>query len=332
MYPAMALLLSALVAPPADPWVVFQGGYGPGKGRHVVLVSGDEEYRSEETLPQLARILARRHGFTCTVLFAIDPAGGTINPDRNDNIPGLEALDDADLLVLFTRLRRLPDAQMKHLAHYVESGRPVVALRTATHAFANDPASTYGRFGWESKEWPGGFGRHVLGESWVSHHGNHGKESTRGRIAPGGEGHPVLRGIKDGDVWGPTDVYGVRLPLPEGCKPLLLGAVLAGMRPTDPPVVGNKNDPMMPVAWTNHYTGARGKTARVFTTTMGAAEDFASEGLRRLVVNACYWALGLEDRIPARCDVTVVGEFKPTPFGFGRFKRGVRPADLARGP
>jgi D-alanyl-D-alanine carboxypeptidase/D-alanyl-D-alanine-endopeptidase (penicillin-binding protein 4) len=311
----------------AEPWVVYEGGAGPGKGKHVVLVSGDEEYRSEETLPQLAKILSQRHGFQCTVLFAIDPKDGTINPDQNNNIPGLEALDKADLLVLFTRMRNLPDEQMKHIADYVESGRPIVGLRTATHAFANAGSKAYARYGWQSKEWPGGFGRHVLGETWVNHHGHHGKESTRGRIAPGAEENPILRGIRSGDIWGPTDVYEVHLPA--DCKPLVLGEVLDGMKPDTPPVIGKKNDPMMPVAWTRTYTTDSGKTARVFTTTMGAATDFANEGVRRLVVNACYWAVGLEDKIPPKTTVDLVGEFKPTPFGFRGGKKGVKPSDHA---
>src|SRR2546422_625204 len=118
-----------------DPWIVLNGREGRGKGKHVVLISGDEEYRSEETLPQLAKILATHHGFKCTVLFAIDPKDGTVNPNQSDNIPGLEALKTADLLVIFTRFRDLPDEQMKYLVDYVESGRPVIGLRTATHAF-----------------------------------------------------------------------------------------------------------------------------------------------------------------------------------------------------
>src|SRR5580765_2831516 len=130
-----ALLLFTLPWLLAGAGIVFQGTSGPGKGKHIVLVSGDDEYRSEEALPQLAKILATHHGFTCTVLFAIDPATGDIAPDRHQNIPGLEALDSADLLILFTRFRDLPDAQMKHIVDYVESGRPVVAMRTATHAF-----------------------------------------------------------------------------------------------------------------------------------------------------------------------------------------------------
>src|SRR5262249_52498654 len=167
----------------ADPWVVYEGGDGPGKGKHIVLVSGDEEYRSEEALPQLGKILARRHGFKCTVLFAIDRKDGTINPNVRDNIPGLEALQTADLMILFTRFRDLPDAQMKHIADYVESGRPIIGLRTATHAFSIGRGKTYAKYTWNGKEWPGGFGRQVLGETWVSHHGGHGKESTRGILA-----------------------------------------------------------------------------------------------------------------------------------------------------
>jgi hypothetical protein len=319
----------SLAAAAADPWVVYEGADGPGKGKHVVLVSGDEEYRSEEALPQLARILARRHGFRCTVLFAIDPKDGTINPDVRDNIPGLEALRNADLLVIATRYRDLPDGQMKHVVDYVESGRPVIGLRTATHAFQIKPGKTYSRYSSDSREWDGGFGRRVLGETWVSHHGQHGKQGTRGILVKGQEGHPILRGIRDGDVAGPTDVYGVRLPLPGDCRPLLLGQVLDGLKSTDPPAAGKVNDPMMPVAWTKTIAGGSGKPARVFATTMGASQDLENEGLRRLLVNACYWAVGLEDRIPARSNADLVGDYRPSPFKFGGARKGVQPSDLA---
>jgi hypothetical protein len=324
------LILAGVLAAPvraADPWVVYEGRAGPGKGKHIVLISGDEEYRSEEALPQLAKILAQHHGFKCTVLFAIDPTDGTINPNQADNIPGLEALQTADLMIIFTRLRNLPDAQMKHIVDYVESGRPIIGMRTATHAFKGSKG--FGRYSTGSKEWNGGFGRQVLGETWVNHHGAHGKESTRGLIAPGMADHPILRGIKDGDIWGPTDVYTVKLPLPGDCKPLVLGQVLEGMKPTDKPVAGKKNDPMMPVAWIKTFTGAEKKTARVFTTTMGASQDLESEGLRRLLVNACYWAVGMEDRIAPQAKVDIVGAYKPRPFGNNGFVRGVKPADLA---
>jgi hypothetical protein len=329
-----ALSAAVTAAPAASPrksaeWLTLPGGDGPGKGKHVVLVSGDEEYRSEEALPQLAQILSKRHGFSCTVLFAIDPKTGTINPNVRDNIPSLEALDKADLMVIFTRFRSLPDDQMKHIVAYVESGRPILGLRTATHAFAFPPTSKYAKYDWshDNKLWPGGFGRQVLGETWISHHGEHMRQSTRGVLAPGAGKSPILRGIKSGDIWGPTDVYGVRLPLPGDSKALVLGEVLTGMSPKDPPVAGKQNDPMMPIAWTRHYTGEAGKAARVFTTTMGAATDLESEGLRRLLVNACYWAVGLERHIPPRSDVDLVGEYHPHPYRSDGFVKGRRPDD-----
>ncbi len=316
-------------SPAADPWLTLPEGDGPGHGKHVVLISGDEEYRSEEMLPQLAKILAKRHGYQCTVLFAIDPKDGTINPNQADNIPGLEALDTADLMVIFTRYRKLPDAQMKHIVDYVQSGKPIIGLRTATHAFDPQPGTTYAKWGCNSKEWDGGFGRQVLGETWINHHGNHGKQSTRGIIVKSQEGHPILRGIKDGDIWGPTDVYAVRLPLPGDSTPLVLGEVLAGMKPTDPPVTGKPNEPMMPIAWTKTYSTPSGKSARTFTSTMASAQDLESEGLRRLLVNACYWAVGLASQIPERADVGLVGEYKPSPFKSNGFKKGIKPSDLA---
>lgn len=308
--------------------VVYEGNSGPGLGMHIVLVSGDEEYRSEEGLPQLAKILAKRHGFKCTVLFAIDPKDGTINPNQSDNIPGLEALDMADLLILFTRFRNLPDEQMRHIVDYVESGRPVIGMRTATHAFA-PKGGKYARWGWQSKEWDGGFGRQVLGETWINHHGHHGKQSTRGFIPKHERDNPILRGIEGDDIWGPTDVYGVRLPLPGDCEPLVYGRVLEGMHPDDKPVKGKQNNPMMPIAWTNVYETPSGKMARVFTTTMGASQDLSSEGLRRLLVNACYWALRMEDKIPAHSNVDLVGEYHPTPFGHSGYVKGVKPEDHA---
>lgn len=326
--PALVLALGVSPLRSAEPWVVYDGFDGPGKGKHIVLVSGDEEYRSEEALPQLGKILAKQHGFRCTVLFAVDPATGAINPNKNNNIPGLDALAKADLMIIATRFRDLPDEQMKHIVAYVESGRPIVGMRTATHGFNLKGSKAYARYSWDNKDWSGGFGRQVLGETWISHHGQHGKQSTRGLIAKGQENQPIVRGIRDGDIWGPTDVYGVRLPLPGDSQPLILGQVLEGMKATDKPVTGKPNDPMMPVAWIKTYTGTSGKSARVFTTTMGASQDLQSEGLRRLLVNACYWSLGMEDKIPAQSAVAIVGQYQPLPFRNNGFKKGVLPADL----
>jgi type 1 glutamine amidotransferase len=320
-----ALFAAAALA--ADPWVVYEGGEGPGKGKHVVLISGDEEYRSEEAMPQLGRILAKHHGFKCTVLFAINRDDGTIDPTVLDNIPGLEQLASADLMIIATRFRDLPDEQMKHIVAYVEAGKPVIGLRTATHAFNFKKNTTYAKYTFNSKEWDGGFGRQVLGETWINHHGKHGSESTRGVVAPGAEKHAIVRGAED--IWGPTDVYTVRLPLPGDSKPLVLGQVLVGMAPTDKPLEGAKNEPMMPVAWIKSYTTPGGATGKAFTTTMGSSTDLASEGLRRLIVNAAYWCVGLEDKIPERANVAIVGQFKPLPFGFAKHTKGLKPADYA---
>jgi len=299
-------------------------------GKHVVLVAGDDEYHSEEALPQLAKILAVRHGFRCTVLFTLNAADGAI--DRHAQfLPGLEELEGADLLILFVRFRNLPDSQMKHLVDYIESGKPIIGLRTATHAFRMPPDSTYARYSYDSKieGWEGGFGRRVLGETWINHHGQHGKQGTRAVAVKEAADSPILRGISDREIWVPTDVYRVRLPLPGDSRPLLLGEVVAGMTPADPAVDGPVNDPMMPVAWTRTYRGEAGKTARVFTTTMGAADDLESEGFRRLLVNAAYWAVGLEERTPAKSDVGYVGEYRPHPLTWRDFVRGVKPEDLA---
>jgi len=330
--PLVCFVVLSLGARLASAQVVYNGTDGPGKGKHVVLVAGDDEYRSEEALPQLGKILAVRHGFKCTVLFPIDPADGTIKPDYQQNIPGLEALKNADLLVMGLRFRDLPDEQMKHLVDYIESGRPIVALRTSTHAFDIRTSMTYSKYTWTSKEpgYEGGFGKQVLGETWVAHHGAHGSEATRGILAKGQEQHPILRGIKDGDIFGLTDVYAVNLPLPGDSQPLVLGQVVAGMKFDDPPASGEraaKNEPMMPVAWTKTYKGSSGKTARIFTTTMGASQDLSYEGTRRMLVNSCYWALGMEDKIVAKTSVELVGKYEPTKFSFGDYQKGIKPSE-----
>ncbi len=301
----------------------------PGTGKRIVLVSGDEEYRSEEALPQLGKILSQRHGFHCRVVFAIDPDTGEINPDNRRNIPGLEALDQADLMIIATRFRDLPDDQMAFIDRYIRSGKPIIGMRTATHAFDIKTSPTYKRYTWNGKTegYEQGFGRQVLGETWVAHHGHHGVESTGGIIADDARDHPIARGIKDRDIWGPTDVYRVRLPLPGDSQPIILGQVLAGMNPDDEPVTNEKNNPLMPVGWTRTYTGDQGTIGRVFTTTMGSSTDLASAGTRRMIVNGAYWTLGLEDKIPAEgTNVDLVGAFKPTPFGFGAFTKGIRPS------
>lgn len=304
-------------------WLEFKGTGGPGAGKHIVMVSGDEEYRSEEALPMLAKILSTHHGFDCTVLFAIDPETGGIDPEHQTNIPGLEALDAADLMLIFTRFRELPDEQMKHIVDYIHSGRPIMGLRTATHAFqySRNKSGPYAKYDCENVDFEGGFGRQVLGETWVAHHGHHGFESTRALINPSSADHAILKGVSD--VWGTTDVYAVG-ELTGDPQVLLDGQVLTGMQHDDDP---KSDTSTMPIAWVKEYTGDEGKTSRVFCTTMGAATDLLSKDLRRVVVNAAYWGIQMEESIDPESNVEPLGPYDPTEFGFGTHVKGRRVSD-----
>ena len=308
----------------AEPGVVFEGKEGPGIGKHIVFLVGDEEYRSEDSMPQLAKILAVHHGFKCTVLFAINKETDEIDPQTLDNIPGLEALDTADLMVMFLRFRELPDDQMKHIIDYTNSGKPIVGLRTSTHAFnyVKHKDSPYAKYSFRSKDPDGGYGRLVFGETWINHYGRHQQESTRGLIVKGMGNESIARGIDN--IWGESDVYDLTA-LAGDCRPLVMGQVLSGMDQDDKP---NPDKRIVPVAWTKTYTGEKGKTARVFTTTMGHSFDFFNEGFRRLMVNACYWALGMEDKIPAKSNVDFVRTYNPNKIGMGKQKKGLKPSDL----
>ncbi|MGF1581309.1 MAG: ThuA domain-containing protein [Gemmataceae bacterium] len=314
-----------------DQWVVYKGGKGPGQGKTIVLVSGDEEYRSEEALPQLGKMLAKHHGFQCTVLFAIDPKTGYVNPNVLNNIPGLKALESADLMIIFTRFRNLPDDQMKYIDDYLKSGKPVIGIRTATHGFKVPGSSKWHHYDWQytgkKEAWRKGFGKIIMGETWVSHHGAHKDQSTYGVIPMNRKDHPIVRGIKDGDIWGPTDVYGVNLPLPGNSQPIVLGQVMNrkgerdnddpfyGLRPNDGPPDKRKNDPMMPIAWTKTYQLPGGKKGKVFASTIGASTDLVAEGTRRMYANAVYWILGMEDQLPQTgAKVDLVGKYEPSAY------------------
>jgi len=318
-------------------WIVFEGS--DSNAKHIVLVSGDEEYRSEEALPQLAKILSKHHGFKCTVLFAQNPdRPGIVDANYVKNIPGLEALSSADAMLLFTRFRALPDEQMQHFEDYLVAGKPVVAIRTATHAFnfkesdSTNFAHYSNGYSGERAEWTDGFGRLVLGEKWHTHHGHHKHQSTRGVFPEEGHNNPITNGIKSGDIWGSTDVYGVRLPLPEDSQAVILGQVINragefdendiffGMKDTDTELATENNtglkvnDVLMPIAWTKSYQIPDGKKGKAFTSTIGAASDLLNEGVRRLLVNGVFWALGAE--IPEKANVELVGDYDPSAYGF----------------
>ena len=324
----LSVILNILptTAQEGEKWLSFGPGEGLGNDKHIVLVSGDEEYRSEEALPMLAKILSERHGFKTTVLFALHPETGEIDPEYQENIPGLEQLASADLMVLFTRFRELPDEQMKYIDEYIRAGKPIVGMRTSTHAFNYDQNmdSPYAKYDFRSgtSGWEGGFGRQILGETWVAHHGVHGEEGTRGLVNGTLSNHAILRGVTD--IWGPTDVYTIQ-NLPNDAQVLVYGQSTHGMT-AGSPLSYDKS--IMPVAWIRHYMNDKGNTARIFNTTMGAAVDLQNEDLRRLLVNACYWAMGMDHKIPQKSNVTIPGAYNPTMFGFGEHQEGLFPSDF----
>lgn len=305
-------------------WVSFPGGNGPGQGKHVVLLAGDEEYRSEEAMPMLAKILSTHHGFKCTVLFSANP-DGTINPNLATSLENPQTLNSADAIVMSIRFRKWSDDTMKIFDAAIQRGIPIVGLRTSTHAFQLPPTSAFKQYN--------SFGKDVLGEKWVSHWGNHKSEATRSVVEAANAKSPLLQGV--GEIFGDSDVYEAHPPA--DATILLRGQVLSGMSPTDAPAVREKprstdkqmqdvNTPMMPIAWTREVKNASGKTNKVLCTTMGAATDLADESLRRLVVNGVFYGLDLP--VPAKANVTPVGEFQPSKYSNNLFKKGKQAADL----
>jgi type 1 glutamine amidotransferase len=322
---SLCVLLPSTVAFAGElDYLVFEPKADAANGKQIVLISGDEEYRSEETCPMLAKILSRRHGFRCTVLFAIDKEGGFINPNERSNIPRTDALDDADLMIIGTRFRDLPESQLRPILDYLNAAKPIIGFRTATHAFRCD--HNYGDFHWND------FGIRIIGENWVAHHGKHKVEGGRAVVEADNADHPMLRSVSD--VFTLSDIYTVTNVDSSNATILLRGAVTVSLNPSSDIVEGKKNDPMMPLAWLRDYKSPSGKMGRVFGTTAGASVDFACEDLRRLLVNACYALTGLP--VPENADVGTVDPFVPSFYGFHNeegfyLRRNLRVTDFQLG-
>ncbi len=303
--------------------LVYNGTTGIGVGKHIVFLAGDHEYRSEESLPALARILAVHHGFKCTVLFTVDPESGEIDPAA-DFLPGTEALHTADLAVFFLRFKNLPAEQMQPIVDYLERGGPIVGLRTSTHAFKIPKDSKFARYDFQfaGDDYARGFGRQVLGESWSGHYGKNHVMCTRLDILPDAKTHPIMSGVTK--PWAQSGGYWTE-PV-EGCTVLANAQPLESMLPDSPPA---KDKDPCPGVWIREYAAKDGsKKGRVFTTTYGASEDIVDLDFRRMMINACIWAAGLETGIEPDLNVDFVGAYQPSTFRFGGHRRGIKPTDL----
>lgn len=304
----------------------------------VVFLTGDDEYRSEESMPMLAKILERDFGFETVVGFSLDE-NGQINPTVQDSMTMTEELADADLMVMFLRYRRPSEEAFSHILDYINAGKPIVAFRTTTHAFRFE--KDRGRNDWGYQEDPkqihslagGAKMRELLGQQWIVHHGHFddGKHPlTKVTLRADQSDHPILRGVE------PFEVYSWLYHVQGGGDTLAGDPVLlldgTSLRSRHEERGNTDRYPLInPVAWTKTHTGQNGEQGRVFTTTLGHSYDFKLAPMRRLAIQGILWALGQEDRIPEEgVSTKVVGAYEPNNSGFGedKFKLGLTPAML----
>ncbi len=330
MRPVIAITALLLVATTtlAEP-LVYQGTEGIGKGKHIVFIANDHEYRSEQSCPALARILAKRHGFRCTVLFGVDE-NGSIKAGAQ-SVPGMESLRNADLLVFFTRFMRLPDAQADMLVDYFERGGPAVGIRTSTHCF-NGQSGKWAKlnYNYGGDDYRGGLGEQVFGNTWnrergQSHYGSNHRMGCRITPTSSAKDHPILKGVQKIHAYS----GGYKSQPPAGSTPLLDLQVLNTFGASKDI---NKEKPIVSAGWTrDSYVAPSGKQkdARIVYSSFGASEDLLSEDARRFFVNSCLWAGGIESKITPDLDVDLVGGYKPSPFTTGAlYYENVKPADL----
>ena len=309
--------------PESDLWLTYKGGDGPGKGKHVVLLAAEQEYRAEQALPMLARTLSKHHGFDCTVIFLMNE-DGLVDPTlpapfkeegRNNNVPGMEHLAKADAFIWMSRFLQLSDEDIQHLYDYFDSGKPIIALRTANHGLWRDNKPYMVNDKKISQ-------REMLGGAFMKHHGGWKREATSATPVKEHKGHPILIGVKE--AWGTTDVYRCHKEdtVPADCTPLLMGQPMKTLERDAPP---NTDKIPLPVAWTKTWTGNNGKASPILHFTMGSAKDFENEGVRRFTINGVYWGLGMANQIKPDSKMSIVGEYEPLKDGFNYEKLGVYP-------
>lgn len=290
----------------------------------ITFVTGDEEYRSEESMPMLAQILKRDYGFDVSIAYSLDEKG-FVNPNKAENVTGIETLAKADLLVLFTRFRRWPEEKFEYFLDHVAKGKPIVGFRTATHAFRYPE-------GHKHEAWNNEKIAELVGQKWITHHGHHGSQVlTKAKPIGAAKGHPILRGVKPFDAYswlyhvqgGEDKLHGDSIPLVEGTA--LKSKHLRAKNTKKYPLTG-------PTAWVKTYRGKNGAKGRVFFSTTAHSFDFREAANRKLSLNGILWALGMEKKIPANgCNPTLASKYEPNDAGFGeKFKKGLKPIYLRK--
>jgi type 1 glutamine amidotransferase len=264
----LALLIGVALVPGIQPAEPAQPETKPMRP-HLVIVAAEDEYKTETTLPEFAKKQLDKD-FRVSFVFA--------DPKERNRLPGLEVLKEADIALISVRRRVLPQEQMEIVRKFVASGKPLVGIRTASHAFALLPGQ---KLAAGLADWPG-FDKEVLGGNYTGHHGA--AYMTTVAIAAGAEKDPILAGVKSAFATAST-LYKSR-PLVEGARPLLIGQA-QGIQQTEP------------VAWTLK----RKDGGRTFYTSLGHPDDFKQESFVALLRNGIHWAAGLPvDLAPAQPD------------------------------
>ncbi len=228
------------------------------KRPHLVLIVAESEYQTAQTLPAFA-LKHLGKDFRVSAVFGSET-------DAHD-LPGLDVLNDADLALISVRRRALPIKQMEIIRKFAALGKPLVGIRTASHAFSlRGTKPPEGCTIWET------FDPDIFGGHYTNHHGDGPKVEIK--TADGAAGHPILSGVAVAELRGNGSLYKVS-PLEKSATPLLIGSI--------------PDTPAEPVLWTN-VTEAGG---RVVYTSLGHPDDFKEEAFNRLLSNAIHWAAGL---------------------------------------
>lgn len=232
--------------------------------KHVAFVISEDEYKTEQTLTQFAREQLQRD-FRISLFYG----------DAHDIhlLPGIEQLADADVALISVRRRVLPTEQLDVFRKFIADGKPVVGIRTASHAFSlRDGEPPAGHAVWPE------FDRDVLGGNYQGHHDNQPGVGppTRVWVLPEAREEAVLKGLPEGE-WSVVSTLYLTQPLGPRAKPLMMGRV-------------ENRLPHEPVTWTNTHVGG----GRVFYTSLGHPADFELPAFRQLLLNGIRWAVESE--------------------------------------